>query len=46
VNFSRVKELKGRSLHVLFSSAIRSHADLDPRKLHLGAFEVFIAEVK
>ena len=46
VNFSRVKEIKGRSLHLLFSSAVRSHTDLSPKQLHLGAFEVFIAEVK
>jgi glycosidase len=25
VDFSRVKEIKGRSLHLLFSSAVRSH---------------------
>jgi alpha-glucosidase len=46
VDFSRVKEIKGRSLHLLFSSAVRSRVDLDPKKLHLAAFEVFIAEVK
>lgn len=46
VDFSRIREIKGRSLHLLFSSAVRSHVDLDPKSLHLGAFEVFIAEVK
>jgi alpha-glucosidase len=46
VDFSRVWEFKGRSLHLLFSSAVRSHTNLDPKNLHLGAFEVFIAEVK
>jgi alpha-glucosidase len=46
LDFSRAKELKGRDLHVLFSSAVRSSADLNPKKLHIGAFEVFIAEVK
>lgn len=46
LNFSRTGELKGRNLHLLFTSAVRSHADLSPRKLHIGAFEVFIAEVK
>jgi len=46
LNLSRIKEIKGRNLHLLFSSAVRSKADLDGRSLHLGAFEVFIAEVK
>ena len=45
LDFSRIKELKGKSLHLLFSSAVRSHTDLSPKKLHLGAFEVFIAEI-
>jgi alpha-glucosidase len=46
LNFSRIPELKGRGLHLLFTSAVRSHADLSPKKLHIGAFEVFLAEVK
>jgi len=46
LDFSRTKELKGRNLRVLFSSAVRASTDLNPRKLHIGAFEVFIAEVK
>ncbi len=46
LDFSRTKEIKGNNLHVLFSSAVRSSADLNPKKLHIGAFEVFIAEVK
>jgi alpha-glucosidase len=45
LDFSRVRELKGKSLRVLFSSAVRSHADINPKDLRLGAFEVFIAEV-
>ena len=45
LDFSRVKELKGKDLHLLFSSAVRSHTDLSPKNLHLGAFEVFIAEL-
>jgi len=45
LDFSRVKELKGKGLHLLFSSAVRSHTDLSPKNLHLGAFEVFIAEI-
>ena len=46
VDFSRTKGIKGRSLRVLFSSAVRANADLSPKKLHIGAFEVFIAEAK
>jgi alpha-glucosidase len=46
LDFSRTKEINGHNLHVLFSSAVRSSASLDPKKLHVGAFEVFIAEVK
>jgi glycosidase len=46
LDFSRTKEIKGHNLHVVFSSAVRSSADLNPKKLHIGAFEVFIAEVK
>ena len=46
LDFSRAKEIRGRKLHLLFSSAVRSHTDLSPKNLILGAFEVFIAEVK
>jgi len=46
LDFSRTKEIKGHTLHPLFSSATRSRVDLAPKKLHVGAFEVFIAEVK
>lgn len=46
LTLSRVPELKGGTLHTLFSSAVRSYTDLSPKSLHLGAFEVFIAEVK
>jgi alpha-glucosidase len=46
LDFARAKELKGRNLALLFSSAVRSSTELSPRKLHIGAFEVFIAEVK
>jgi alpha-glucosidase len=46
LSFSRTKELKDRTLSLLFSSAVRSSTDLSPKKLHIGAFEVFIAEVK
>jgi alpha-glucosidase len=46
LNLSRVPEFKSRTLHTLFSSAVRFYTDLSPKSLHLGAFEVFIAEVK
>jgi len=46
LDFSRVKEHKGKNFHLLFSSAIHSHTVLSPKDLHMGAFEVFIAEVK
>jgi alpha-glucosidase len=46
LGFSRTQEIKSRSLHVVFSSAVRSSADLHPKNLHIGAFEVFVAEVK
>ena len=46
LDFSRIKDLKGKKLHTLFSSAVRSHADLSPKNLYIGAFEVFIAEAK
>jgi len=46
LDFSRVQELKGHNLHLLFSSAVRSRMDFSPKQLHIGPFEVFIAEVK
>jgi glycosidase len=46
LDFSLENGIEGHSLHLLFSSAVRSHADLHPQKLHVGAFEVLIAEVK
>ena len=46
LDLSRTKEIRDHNLHTLFSSAVRSNADLNPKKLHIGAFEVFIAEVK
>ena len=46
LDFSRAKEIKGRDLSLLFSSAVRSSAELSPKNLRIGAFEVFIAEVK
>jgi alpha-glucosidase len=46
LDFSRTKEFVGQNLNLLFSSAVRSSIELNPRNLHIGAFEVFIAEVK
>jgi alpha-glucosidase len=46
LDFFRVKQIKGKSLQLLFSSAVRSHTDLSPKNLSIGAFEVFVAEVK
>jgi alpha-glucosidase len=46
LDLSRAAEIKGRNLHFLFSSAVRSSMDLSPKNLHIGAFEVFIAEVR
>jgi alpha-glucosidase len=46
LNFSRAKELKGKSLHTLFSSAGRSHVEENPSALAVSVFEVYIAEVK
>jgi alpha-glucosidase len=46
LNLTRIPQIKGRVLHTLFSSAVRSYTDLNPKSLHLGAFEVFVAEVK
>jgi len=45
LDLSRTREIKGHTLHPLFSSATRSSVDLAPKKLHIGAFEVFIAEL-
>src|SRR6185503_7515497 len=46
LDLSRTRELSGHHLHRLFSSAVRSSTGLNPRNLHIGAFEVFVAEVK
>ena len=46
LNLSRTKELKGLNLQVLFSSAGRGNTTQSPKNLHIGAFEVYIAEVK
>ena len=46
LDFSQSKDVKGKSLYILFSSATRSVMKLDPKNLHVGAFEVLIVEVK
>ncbi|NJC95728.1 MAG: alpha-glucosidase [Anaerolineae bacterium] len=46
LDFSRVKEIKGRNLQVLFSSAERLLTTKSPRGLIISPFEVFIAEVR
>ena len=46
LDLSRTKELKGLSLQALFSSAGRANTMQSPKKLRIGAFEVYIAEVK
>jgi alpha-glucosidase len=46
LDFSRLKEIKGRNLRVLFSSAERLLTTKPPRGLTISPFEVFIAEVK
>ncbi len=46
LDFSRVKEVKGRNLRVLFSSAERLLTTKSPRGLAISPFEVFIAEVQ
>ena len=46
LDFSRVKEIKGRDLQILFSSAERLNKAKPPRGLNINPFEVFIAEVR
>jgi len=46
LDLSNIQEIAGNNIHILFSSAVRTVAKLDPAKLRVGAFEVFIAEVK
>jgi alpha-glucosidase len=45
LDFSRVRELKGHDLEILFSSAERLLTAKPPRGLALSPFEVFIAEI-
>ena len=46
LDFSRVKEIKGHDLQILFSSAERLMTAKPPRGLTISPFEVFIAEVQ
>lgn len=46
LDFSRVREIKGHNLHILFSSAERLAAVKPLRGLAISPFEVFIAEVQ
>ncbi|HLO15103.1 MAG TPA: alpha-amylase family glycosyl hydrolase, partial [Anaerolineales bacterium] len=45
LDFSRLKEIKGRNLQILFSSAERLKTSKPPYALTINPFEVFIAEV-
>jgi alpha-glucosidase len=46
LNFSRTKEIKGRDLQILFSSAERLKTVKPPYALTINPFEVHIAEVR
>ena len=46
LDFSRVREIRGRDLDILFSSAERLLTTKPPRGLTISPFEVFIAEVQ
>jgi glycosidase len=46
LDFSRVREIKGHDLQILFSSAERLKTAKSPRGLTISPFEVFIAEVQ
>ena len=46
LDFSRIKEIKGHDLQILFSSAERLKISKPPRGLTINPFEVFIAEVE
>ncbi|MBI3168228.1 MAG: alpha-glucosidase [Chloroflexi bacterium] len=45
LDFSDAKDVKGKNLHTVFTSAVRSPADHTAQKLTVAPFEVFIAEV-
>ncbi len=46
LDFSDNQEIKGKTIHALFSSDERVLANENLRQLAIGAYEVFIAEVK
>jgi hypothetical protein len=46
LDLSRNKEIKGRNLQILLSSAERLRTSKPPRGLTISPFEVFIAEVQ
>ena len=46
LDFSRVAQIKGQNLRVLFSSAERLFTTKPPRGLAINPFEVFIALVQ
>jgi len=46
LDFDHINEIKNRTMHLLFSSAIRSHVELNPKQLQINAFEVLIVELK
>jgi glycosidase len=46
LDFSRVAQIKGQNLRVLFSSAERLFTTKPPRGLAISPFEVFIAEIQ
>jgi hypothetical protein len=46
LDFSRVNDIKGHNLQILFSSAERLKRPKPPRGLTISPFEVFIAEVQ
>jgi alpha-glucosidase len=46
LDFSRAKDIKGKNLRILFSSAERLLTNKPPRGLTISPFEVFIAEVQ
>jgi len=46
LDFSRVREIQGHDLQILFSSAERLKTAKPPRGLTISPFEVFIAEVQ
>lgn len=46
LDFSRTREIKGRKLQIIFSSAERLKTAKPPYGLTISPFEVFIAEVK